>query len=318
MRMGSYDNWNYSPLDRINKGNVANLKVKFMAAISDPSRPSKGNQYLCRWSMMVSCTSATSISNTEVRRPRREAEEGVEVRCQSAGRRPEPAQRRTARQQPLSQHRPRQPNPRLVALDKNSGRGGVRRRTSDPAVAGSGHSSAPLAVKDKYLVGHDRGAARAAGATSRLMRPTPASCCGGFRWFPSRAAGARRPGPTRRTIPTGGGGGGPSRPTIPRPTSPIRDLQSCAHVRPAGAPRRQSLTSSIIALDVDTGKLKWYFQTIANEGWDYDAVAITQLYDINIGGETRKVISQTNRNGFRCTSSTAPTGSSFAASPLPR
>ena len=45
MRMGSYDNWNYSALDRINKGNVANLKVKFMAAISDPSRPSKGNQY---------------------------------------------------------------------------------------------------------------------------------------------------------------------------------------------------------------------------------------------------------------------------------
>jgi glucose dehydrogenase len=45
MRMGSYDNWNYSTLDKINKGNVANLKVKFMAAISDPNRPSKGNQY---------------------------------------------------------------------------------------------------------------------------------------------------------------------------------------------------------------------------------------------------------------------------------
>ena len=29
-----------------------------------------------------------------------------------------------------------------------------------------------------------------------------------------------------------------------------------------------------------------------------DAVAITQLYDVNIGGEMRKVISQTNRNGF--------------------
>ncbi len=35
-----------------------------------------------------------------------------------------------------------------------------------------------------------------------------------------------------------------------------------------------------------------------NEAWDYDAVAITQLYDANINGETRKVISQTNRNGF--------------------
>jgi glucose dehydrogenase len=49
-------------------------------------------------------------------------------------------------------------------------------------------------------------------------------------------------------------------------------------------------TSSIIALDVDTGQLRWYFQTIPNEGWDYDAVAITQLYDVSINGEMRKVV----------------------------
>jgi glucose dehydrogenase len=45
MRMGNYGNWNHSALTQINKGNVANLKVKFMASISDPNRPSKGNQY---------------------------------------------------------------------------------------------------------------------------------------------------------------------------------------------------------------------------------------------------------------------------------
>jgi alcohol dehydrogenase (cytochrome c) len=67
---------------------------------------------------------------------------------------------------------------------------------------------------------------------------------------------------------------------------------------PQGRPGDNLYTSSIIALDVDSGQLKWYFQTIANEGWDYDAVAITQLYDVDIGGEMRKVISQTNRNGF--------------------
>jgi len=54
----------------------------------------------------------------------------------------------------------------------------------------------------------------------------------------------------------------------------------------------------IVALDIDTGQLKWHFQTIPNEAWDYDAVAITQLYNANINGETRKVIAQTNRNGF--------------------
>jgi len=45
MRMGSYGNWNHSGLDQINKSNVANLKVKFMASLSDPNRPSKGSQY---------------------------------------------------------------------------------------------------------------------------------------------------------------------------------------------------------------------------------------------------------------------------------
>ena len=35
-----------------------------------------------------------------------------------------------------------------------------------------------------------------------------------------------------------------------------------------------------------------------NESWDYDSVAITQLVDTTIGGEMRKVLSQTNRNGF--------------------
>ena len=45
MRMGNYGNWNHSALTQINKSNVANLKVKFMASISDPNRPSKGNQY---------------------------------------------------------------------------------------------------------------------------------------------------------------------------------------------------------------------------------------------------------------------------------
>jgi glucose dehydrogenase len=50
--------------------------------------------------------------------------------------------------------------------------------------------------------------------------------------------------------------------------------------------------------------------------WDYDSVTITQLYDTTIGGEMRKVLSQTNRNGFFYTS-IAPTASSSRASPSP-
>src|SRR3954467_7518027 len=45
MRMGNYGNWNNSTLSQINRGNVANLKVKFMASLGDPGPPNKASQY---------------------------------------------------------------------------------------------------------------------------------------------------------------------------------------------------------------------------------------------------------------------------------
>ena len=45
MRAGNYSNWNHSKLSEINRSNVANLKMKFMFGMSDPTRPSKAAQY---------------------------------------------------------------------------------------------------------------------------------------------------------------------------------------------------------------------------------------------------------------------------------
>jgi len=45
MRMGNYSNWNHSALNQIDRGNVANLKVKFMASLGDPARPNKATEY---------------------------------------------------------------------------------------------------------------------------------------------------------------------------------------------------------------------------------------------------------------------------------
>src|SRR5882757_4534421 len=45
MRMGNYSNWNHSTLNQINRGNVANLKVKFMFSLGDATRPAKATQY---------------------------------------------------------------------------------------------------------------------------------------------------------------------------------------------------------------------------------------------------------------------------------
>ena len=54
----------------------------------------------------------------------------------------------------------------------------------------------------------------------------------------------------------------------------------------------------VVALDADTGKLKWYFQFTPNDEWDFDSVQVPVLADLNIRGQMRKVMLWGNRNGF--------------------
>ena len=57
-------------------------------------------------------------------------------------------------------------------------------------------------------------------------------------------------------------------------------------------------SDSVVALDADTGKLKWHFQFTPHDLWDYDAVQIPVLVDLNWQGRPRKVMMWANRNGY--------------------
>jgi alcohol dehydrogenase (cytochrome c) len=57
-------------------------------------------------------------------------------------------------------------------------------------------------------------------------------------------------------------------------------------------------SNSMIALDADTGKLKWHHQFTPWDEWDFDATQTPVIADIPINGRTRKVIMTANRNGF--------------------
>ncbi|HEX9391841.1 MAG TPA: PQQ-dependent dehydrogenase, methanol/ethanol family [Usitatibacteraceae bacterium] len=57
-------------------------------------------------------------------------------------------------------------------------------------------------------------------------------------------------------------------------------------------------TSSIVALNADTGEYAWHYQATPGEEWDFDAVQQLMLADLTIDGKPRKVIMQANKNGF--------------------
>lgn len=56
--------------------------------------------------------------------------------------------------------------------------------------------------------------------------------------------------------------------------------------------------ASILAVNPDTGVLKWYFQLVPGDEWDFDSVQQLMLADITVKGQPRKVIMQANKNGF--------------------
>ena len=55
---------------------------------------------------------------------------------------------------------------------------------------------------------------------------------------------------------------------------------------------------SVLAVRPDTGEMKWYFQMVPGDSWDYDSVQQLLLADITVKGRPRKVIMQANKDGF--------------------
>ena len=64
------------------------------------------------------------------------------------------------------------------------------------------------------------------------------------------------------------------------------------------APGDNLYSDCVIALDADTGKLKWYYQFTPGDEYDWDATQVPVLVDMDWKGQPRKVMLWANRNGF--------------------
>ncbi len=67
-----------------------------------------------------------------------------------------------------------------------------------------------------------------------------------------------------------------------------------SHLRPGD----NLFSSSRVAIDPDTGKIVWHFQTTPHDGWDYDGVNELVSFDYKANGKTVKAAATADRNGF--------------------
>ncbi len=160
-----------------------------------------------------------------------------------------------------------------------------------------GATSAPLVVKDKIIVGTSGGDDGVRGFVAAYDAMT-----GKLAWrfwtIPSPGEFGSKSWPGEEYLHGGGttwmpGTYDPELNTIYWGTSnPAPDFDG------SGRPGDDLYTDCVIALDPDTGKLKWYFQFTPHDLFDYDATETPILVDASYKGEPRKLLVQANRNGY--------------------
>jgi alcohol dehydrogenase (cytochrome c) len=185
---------------------------------------------------------------------------------------------------------------RLVAIDAAGGRPLWNVAVGDPRL-GYSITMAPLAVKDKILVGVGGGEYGIRGFVAAF---DPASGKELWRFHTVPGPGERGHETWKNDAWKTGGGSVWLTPSY----DPALNLTYWGIGNPGPdwnadlRPGDNLYTDSVIALDADTGALKWHFQFTPNDTYDYDAVQIAVLADIRLRGTPTKALMWANRNGF--------------------
>jgi alcohol dehydrogenase (cytochrome c) len=184
----------------------------------------------------------------------------------------------------------------LVAIDAAGGRPLWDVPVGDPRL-GYSITMAPLAVKDKILVGVGGGEYGIRGFVAAFDSASGKEL---WRSYTVPAPGERGSETwTGDTWKTGGGSV-----WLTPSYDPALNLTYWGIGNPgpdwnaALRPGDNLYTDSVIALDADTGALKWHFQFTPNDTYDYDSVQVAVLADIPYRGTPTKAMMWANRNGF--------------------
>ena len=185
----------------------------------------------------------------------------------------------------------------LIALDRSSG-DLLWDTTLADFKLGHAATLAPLVVKDKVIVGNSGGDMPTKGFIDAYDAKT-----GKRVWRFNTIPGPGEPGgdtwPNPSRVERGGGAT-----WVTGSYDPDLNLLYWGIGNPvpdyAGDDRKGDnlYTASMVALDADTGKLKWYRQFTPHDVYDWDSNQIPVLADLTLQGRQRKVVMTANRNGF--------------------
>ncbi|MDP3229331.1 MAG: membrane-bound PQQ-dependent dehydrogenase, glucose/quinate/shikimate family [Acidovorax sp.] len=63
------------------------------------------------------------------------------------------------------------------------------------------------------------------------------------------------------------------------------------------SPAAETYASSVVALDLSSGQVRWVYQTVRHDLWDYDVPSQPSLIDLNINGQTIPALVQPTKQG---------------------
>jgi len=196
---------------------------------------------------------------------------------------------------------------KLVALDQKTGKV-VWKKTIGDYKAGYSYTAAPLIVKGMVITGNSGGEFGVVGKidardakTGELIweRPTVEGHMGTLRGKDNGITGGKAGNTWEGDLWKTGG----STPWLVATYDPETDLVFMgtgnpspwnSHMRPGD----NLYSCSRLAIDPDTGKIVWHFQTTPHDGWDYDGVNEVVSFDYEENGKTVKAVATADRNGF--------------------
>jgi alcohol dehydrogenase (cytochrome c) len=293
MNHRTYDGQRFSPLDKINKGNVKGLKIAYAV----PLAGTRGNEFIeatplaedgflyitDSWGVLYKIDGTSGDVGRVVWRmnPKQEV-----VR----------ANRGAAFWGNLVVS-PASSPARIIATDKTTGQVVWETNVSDSERVTI--TGAPLPIKDKIVIGASGGDGGARDWMAALDAAT-----GKLLWRKYTIPAPGEPGSEtwkdkNNAWRTGGGAVWVTGTYDPDTNQTLWGVGNPVPMMDARArPGDNLFTNSVVSWNPDDGKMNWYFQYTPGDMWDFDEVGTHIMFERVVNGQPRKLVTHSARNGF--------------------